>query len=168
MTEFEIGDKLFHPVHGTGTLVDLEKETKNGEVTDYLVIDLAEHKGRLMTPVERAEEIGLRKVVRKGNRPALWKLFAGRPRKLSKQYRKRSVQIRQRLVEGGFREIGRLIRDLAWREVRSGLNSYDRRVFKRAKRLLAQELAVSDGIQTEEAMERIESALERRLSRWQE
>lgn len=168
MTEFRIGDKLFHPVYGTGTLADLEKETKNGEVTDYLVISLTESNGILMTPVERAEEIGLRKVVKKGNRPALWKLFAGRPRKMSKNYRKRSAQVRERLVEGGFKEIARLIRDLAWREVRSGFNSYDRRIFKRAKGLLAQELAVSEGIETDEAKERIESALERRLSRWQE
>jgi CarD family transcriptional regulator len=168
MTEFRIGDKLFHPVHGVGTLVDLEKETKNGEVTDYLVISLTESNGILMTPVERAEEIGMRKVVKKRNRPALWKLFAGRPRKLPKNYRRRSAQIGERLVEGGFKEIGRLIRDLAWREVRSGLNSYDRRIFKRAKGLLAQELAVSERIETDEAMERIESALERRLSRWQE
>lgn len=168
MTQFEIGDKLFHPVHGTGTLVDLKKESNNGEITDYLVIDLTENSGRLMTPVERAEEIGLRKVVKKRNRPALWKLLAGRPRKLPKNYRKRSAQVRERLVAGGFKEVGRLIRDLAWRQVRSGFNSYDRRIFKRAKRLLAQELAVSEGIEMEEAMERIESVLERRLSRWQE
>ncbi|MGB5932574.1 MAG: CarD family transcriptional regulator [Anaerolineae bacterium] len=168
MTEFKIGDKLFHPVHGTGTLADLDKETKNGEVTDYLVISLTESNGILMTPVERAEEIGLRRVVKKGNRPALWKLFAGRPRKMSKNYRKRSAQVQERLVEGGFKEIAHLIRDLAWREVQSGFNSYDRRIFKRAKGLLAQELAVSEGIETDEAKERMESALERRLSRWQE
>lgn len=167
MTEFKIGDKLFHPVHGTGTLADLEKETKNGEVTDYLVISLTESKGILMTPLERAEEIGLRKVVKKGNRPALWKLFAGRPRKLPQDHRRRKAQIRERLVEGGFKEIGRLMRDLAWREVQSGFNSYDRRIFRRAKGLLAQELAASEGIETEEAMERVESVLERRLSRWQ-
>lgn len=165
--EFKIGDKLFHPIYRTGTLVDLKRESKRGEVTDYLVINLSENSARLMIPVERAEEIRLRKVVKKRNRPALWGLFAGRPRRLSKDHRKRRAQIGKRLVEGGFKEIGRLIRDLAWREIQSGFNIYDQRVFKRAKGLLAQELAESEGIETGEAMERIESALERRLSRWQ-
>lgn len=168
MRGFKIGDKLFHPVYGTGTLVDLKKDTGSEDGAEYLVISLTAHDGRFMIPLDRVDESGVRKVIQERNRPSLGRLFGGRPRQLSDNHLKRRQEIEKRLTEARFKDIGHLIRDLASRQATSGLNAYERRVLKRAKGLLAQEFAASEDIDTDTAMEQIDAALERRLSRSQE
>ncbi len=167
MTKFRVGERLIHPVHGAGTVVAYEKRKEEGETKEYYVIELDTPNGRLLTPVEQADQLGLRKVVDKGDRPPLWKVFAGRPRKLPPRYRERRAEIAKRLREGNFAEVGRVIRDLAWLDSQGGLNTNDRRFLRRAKGLLAEELAAAEGIEIDEAVSRVESALERRVSRWQ-
>ena len=44
----------------------------------------------------------------------------------------------------------------------------DRRLLKRVKEVLAEELAASDGVAKDEAMKRIESVIERKVSAWEE
>ena len=164
MMEFEIGDKLMHPTYGAGTIVSIEKQGQDGQTMDCYVIELERDRGRLATPVEKAEELGLRKPVSKDERRKLSKLFAGRPRRLDEDPRKRRQNISERLKEGNFAEIGWVVRDLVWRQTHGHANTGDRRLLARAKDLLAEELAASDGVKLEEAVERIESALERRFS----
>lgn len=159
-----IGDKVLHPTYGAGTLVSIERRGKDGTASDYYVIELLQGKGRLLTPIDRSEELGLRKPVAKGERRELAKVFSGRPRKLSDDYRKRRTVIDQRLREGSYVEIGRVVRDLSCVENQGRATTGDRRMLQRAKGLLAKELAASDGVSEEEALERIDSALERRLS----
>lgn len=167
MARFRVGERLIHPVHGAGTVVAYEKREEEGDTKEYYVIELDTPNGRLLTPVEQADQLGLRKVVGKGDRLPLWKVFAGRPRKLSSYYRKRRAEITKRLRRGSFVEVGRVIRDLAWLDSRGRLNTSDRRLLKRAKSLLAEELAAVEGMEIDEALSRVESALERRVSRWQ-
>jgi CarD family transcriptional regulator len=164
MEEFEIGDKILHPIYGAGELVSIEHRHRDGGTAKYYVIELLQGKGRLLSPVEKSDELGLRKPVKKSQRNRLSKIFSGRPRRLSEDYRKRRSVIDQRLREGSFTEVGRVVRDLAWVENQGRATTGDRRLLERAKGLLAKELAASDGISEVEAMERIDEALERRLS----
>jgi CarD family transcriptional regulator len=164
MAEFKIGDQLLHPVYGLGTLISIEKRGDDGKARDYYVIELASGQGSLATPVEKAEELGLRKPISKEDRDKLWKVFAGRPRNLPEDYRRRRSDIGERLRGGSFEEIGWVIRDLVSRQHQGVATTGDRRLLKRAKELLAVELAASEGIEKEEAMERVESVLGRRFS----
>ncbi|HAL62785.1 MAG TPA: hypothetical protein DCP08_10325 [Chloroflexi bacterium] len=168
MAKFRVGERLIHPVHGAGTVVAYEKREEEGDTKEYYVIELDTPSGRLLTPVEQADQLGLRKVVGRRDRPPLWKVLAGRPRKFSPDYRKRQAEIAKRLRRGSFTEVGRVIRDLAWLDSRGRLNMNDRQLFKRAKAALAEELAAAEGMEIGEALSRVESALERRVSRWQD
>ncbi len=164
MPKFKVGDKLIHPVYGLGTLVAIEKETDESTDTDYYVIELGPGEARLATPVDKAQELGLHRPIPKKDRDNLTKLFAGRPRRLDEDYRKRRSSLTDRLREGSYEEIGRVVRDLVWWQSKGKANAGDRRLLKRAKGLLAEELAASDGVTTDEASARIEAALERRIS----
>jgi CarD family transcriptional regulator len=164
MVDFRIGDKVLHPIYGAGTLVSIERRGKDGTTAKYYVIELLQGKGRLLTPVEKSEELGIRKPVAKAERRELMKVFSGRPRKLSDDYRKRRMVIDQRLREGSYVEVGRVVRDLSWVEIQGRATTGDRRMLQRAKGMMAKELAASEGVSEEEAMARIDLALERRLS----
>ena len=168
MARFRTGDKVLHPLYGAGTVVAIEEERDNGTVRDYYVIELVRRTGRLMTPVDMAEQIGLRKPISKKDRARLLKILSGTPRTLSEDYPKRRKGIRKTLREGSFVEIGQVVRDLAWRQSEGDATMGDRRLLKRAKEVLAEELAASDGVAKDEAMERIESVIERKVSGWEE
>jgi CarD family transcriptional regulator len=164
MARLKVGDTVLHPIYGAGTLVSVEKRGADGSVADYYVIELSDGKGRLLTPVDKLDELGIRKPVARRERRELAKVFSGRPRKLSDDYRKRRTVIDERLRDGSFVEVGRVVRDLSWVENQGRATTGDRRMLQRAKDLLAKELAASDGISEEEALNRIDVALERRLS----
>lgn len=164
MTQLKIGDKVLHPVYGAGTLISIENRGTDGTTAKYYVIELVKGKGRLLTPVEKSEELGLRKPVEKRGRRELSQVFSGRPRRLAEDYRKRRGIIDQRLREGSYVEVGRVVRDLSWVERQGRATTGDRRLLQRAKESLAKELAASDAISEEEAMERIDAALAGRLS----
>lgn len=163
MRRFKIGDKILHPVYGAGTLISIEERTDDGMTAEFYVIELVQGKGRLVTPVEKAKEVGLRKPISKRSRGTLSKVFAGRPRKLPEDYRLRRGSITDRLREGSFVEVGRVVRDLTCVEKQGRATTGDRRLLQRAKEVLAEELAASDDIGQDEAMEQIEAALERRI-----
>jgi CarD family transcriptional regulator len=168
MARFKTGDKLLHPLYGAGTVVAIEEQRDNGTVREYYVIELVRGTGRLLTPVDRAEEVGLRKPISKKDRAKLLKILSGTPTRLQEDYPKRRKKIKDTLREGSFVEIGQAVRDLAWRKSEGDATMGDRRLLKRAKEVLAEELAASDGVARDEAMERIEGVIERKVSAWEE
>jgi CarD family transcriptional regulator len=168
MAEFKIGDKLLHPLYGAGTVVAIEEQRDNGTVRQYYVIELVRPTGRLLTRVDRAEQMGLRKPISKKDRAKLLRILSGTPTTLPEDYPKRRKKINERLREGSFVEIGQVVRDLAWRKSEGNATMGDRRLLKRAKEVLAEELAASNGVAKEEAMVRIESVIERKVSAWEE
>ncbi len=163
MVELRIGDKLMHPVYGPGTLISIEKQRTNGEVVEYYVIELARDRGRLATPVEKAEELGLHRPISKTQRDKVWKALSGRPRSLPQEYLKRRKKIFSAFREGNVVDAGRAVRDLAWREIQGHATMGDRRLLKRGKELLARELAAADGMGKDETLELIESTFEETL-----
>ena len=168
MAKLRIGDTVVHPPYGVGTLVSVQEEGDKGVDTDYYVIDLDRAETRLLTPVDKAEEVGLRKPISKKQRAKLLKVLGGTPRRLPGEYPQRRKKITNAFTEGGFVGIGRVVRDLAWRASEGQASVGDRRLLRRAKDLLAVELAASDGLEEEEAKERIKAVLEQRVSKWQE
>ena len=168
MGELRIGDQVLHPLYGVGTLVSIVERCRDGEAEDFYVVEMVTHKGRLETPVGRAQELGLRRVVSKRGRGKLSRILGGRPRKLAPEYQRRRANISQRLREADFTEVGRVVRDLSWREVTGQATTGDRRLLRRAKGLFARELAACDGIEEEAATARIESVIEQRASKWQQ
>ncbi len=168
MTDLKVGEHILHPVYGIGTLISIEKRTDDGVMTDYYIIELERGKGILATPVEKAEELGLRKPVSGEERDRLAEVFAGPPNKLPDDYRKRRGSITARLRDGGFLDIGQVVRDLAWLKKQGHASMGDHRLLKRAEELLAVELAAADGIALDSAKERIGSVLEQTMSRYEQ
>lgn len=164
MAELSIGDKVVHPLYGVGTLVSVVERRNNGAPSECYVVKLIGDKGRLETPVAKAEELGLRRVVSKRSRRELSSVLMEHPKTLADDYRKRRRDIADRLREGSFAEVGRVVRDLAWRAEEGKATVGDRKLLERARELLAAELAASADIGQEEAIARIESVLERAFS----
>ena len=163
VADFEVGDRVLHPRYGPGTLTSVKKMKDDGEVKQYYVIQLTRRKGRLLTPVEKADKVGLHSPRSREDRDDLWEVIAREPKEMPSDFRKRRKEIRTTFRSGSLTDMGRVVRDLAWRQAEGEATTGDRRLLKRAKDLVAEELAAMGTMKKSEAEERVEEVLETRF-----
>lgn len=158
-TTFKIGDKVVHPYHGAGMVIDIEEKEFLEEFKRYYVIDLIAYERTLMIPIENAHEIGLRQAFKATAIPHIMDILRAPPERLPGNYRKRQAWIKEKMEEGDVESITEVLRDLVWYRREDRLTKIDARLYERAQMLLAGELALAEGIKLKEAKERLHAAL---------
>lgn len=156
-SRFETGEAVVHPHQGAGTVEMIFTLERDGEPQRYYRIDLVDQDSVLMIPIQRADEIGLRRA--RGTRDAIRDEFNDVPDELADNYRTRHANLRQRLSSGGPRSLARVLRDLTWREHVGDLTKIDRDLKREARDRLAAELAVSTAMTIEAATRAISSMM---------
>jgi CarD family transcriptional regulator len=156
---YSVGDKVVHPGYGPGIITSIERREVFGEAKRYYVIDMLTEGGTLMTPVKRADEVGLRPAIDDKAVKRLLKLLTKAPGTLSGDFRERQTEVEERLKDGDIYVIAEVVRDLTWRGRLSGLTKRDTQLMQRAEQLLAGELALVREIAVKEALEQIQAVL---------
>jgi CarD family transcriptional regulator len=156
---YSVGDKVVHPGYGPGIITSIERREVFGEAKRYYVIDMLTEGGTLMTPVKRADEVGLRPAIDDKAVKRLLKLLTKAPGTLSSDFRERQTEVEERLKDGDIYVIAEVVRDLTWRGRLSGLTKRDTQLMQRAEQLLAGELALVREIAVKEALEQIQAVL---------
>ena len=57
------GDKIVYPNHGAGTIVSVETKEILGEEKKYFIMKLPIGEMKVMIPVEKVDEIGIRNII---------------------------------------------------------------------------------------------------------
>ncbi|MGI9187897.1 MAG: CarD family transcriptional regulator, partial [Gaiellales bacterium] len=60
---FNVGDRIVYPQHGAGIIDGIEKRTVLGEEVEYLTIRIIADDLVVRIPVNRVDELGLRRVM---------------------------------------------------------------------------------------------------------
>ena len=137
---FEVGDKVFHPIHGAGLVVEVRERHSLGSAKRYYSIELlSQPKTLLMVPVGGAQEIGLRPSIPPSELKQVWGVLRGDPEALPTDHEQRYELLRERLRGGDTMEIAAALRDMAWRE------GQERRLTKQGKRLYDESLTLLAG-----------------------
>jgi len=156
---FKIGDKVVHPYHGAGLVIDIEEKKLLEECGRYYVIDLVACDGIVMVPTDNVQRIGLRRV---SGRRAILRAFdtlASTPDTLSSDHRERQAHAQEKLNTGDLIKVTEVVRNLAWRNHQGRLTMADNKLYKRAQTFLASELALAKGIELQEAMKQLQTTL---------
>jgi CarD family transcriptional regulator len=137
---FKVGDKVFHPIHGAGLVVEVKERRSLGPPKRYYSIELlSQPKTLLMVPVGNAQEIGLRSSMPSSDLKQVWTVLRAAPETLPSDHEQRYELLRDRLRGGDTMEIAAALRDMAWRE------GQERRLTKQGKRLYDESLALLAG-----------------------
>lgn len=137
---FDIGDKVFHPVHGAGRVVDVKERRSLGPVRRYYSIELlSQPKTLLMVPVGDAQNIGLRPSIPQSELNQVWGVLRADPEILPTDHEQRYEVLKDRLRGGDVLKIASALRDMAWRE------EQERRLTKQGKRLYDESLTLLAG-----------------------
>jgi CarD family transcriptional regulator len=156
---FEIGDKVVHPSHGAGMVVDIKEKNLLKEVGYYYVIDLVAYDGIVMVPVDNVQGIGLRRVSGRRIISRAMNILASTPDTLPSDFKERQARVKEKLKTGNLIKITEVVRNLAGRNRQKGLTMADSRLYQRAQAFLASEVALAKGIELQEAMRQLQTAL---------
>jgi CarD family transcriptional regulator len=156
---FKIGDKVVHPYHGAGMVIDIEEKELLEQGKRYYVIDLVACDGVVMVPTDNIQRIGLRPISKRCTISRAMDMLASTPDTLSSDHRKRQSRAKEKLNTGDMFEVTEVVRNFAWRSHEKGLTMSDSKLYQRAQTFLASELAIADGVDLQEAIKQLQTVL---------
>jgi CarD family transcriptional regulator len=156
---YSVGDKVVHPGYGPGIIKDIERRQVIGEAKRYYVIDMQSGGGTLMTPVAKADEVGLRPAISHESMKRLLHSLTEPPRSLSADFKERQTEVEERLKVGDVFTTAQVLLDLAWHGQDHNLTKRDTQLMQRAEELVAGEVALVKEIEVKAAHEQIQAIL---------
>ena len=152
---FKIGDKVSYPMHGAGTITDISIETFLGEEKKYYTISIPVGSVQVKVPVDNAEELGLRDIVKNDMKEDIIETLEGKRTKMPSSWTQRNRMNINKLKTGDIIEVASVVRNLMLLSKKKNLASGDRKMLTNATDLLLSELIMSFDIDEDEAMRRI-------------
>ena len=64
LAEFVIGDKAVYPSQGVAEIIGIEKKEVFGKIQRFYVLRALDSGLRILVPVDKAEQVGLRRIAR--------------------------------------------------------------------------------------------------------
>lgn len=163
--EFQVGDRVVHPVHGVGIVKSIKRQqfAGNKAAPYYEVVTGA---ATVWVPVETEGLPRLRAIVSKASLAECRRLLLSDPIPLDKSHKIRQVEISTRLKDGSLPARCTVVRDLRAYSWTKQLGEVEDALLKRIAHAVCDEWAASAGIAVNLAMIEIETLLDKsRLAR---
>jgi CarD family transcriptional regulator len=157
---FNIGDQVVHPQHGVGEVVNLEdREFEPGVVRGYYEISISGG-STIWVPREPAS-FGLRKLAERSEIDRCRLILGSHPASLGGDVRTRQSELANRLKQGTIRTQCEIVRDLYAHGENKSLYGTMAGFFRQTQNVLCQEWAVIEGVTLPEALQEVNSLLEK-------
>ncbi len=157
--KYRVGDRVVYPSHGSGTIESIEKREVLGEESDYLEVGLKASDMKVYIPIDEAETVGLRRVVDDETIRACLDLLSDDTTKMSTNWNRRFRANTEKVKTGDIFEVAEVIRNLTARDQERGLATSERKMLDETREILCSEVALSLGVELEEAIALIDEAL---------
>lgn len=148
---FQIGDKVFYPMHGAGIIEAIEEREILGRKQDYYLIQIPLNNMNVMIPVETMEKSGVRSVVDRQTLNEILFDFHHIQSDCSLPWKERYKSNMEKLKSGKMNESAEIVRDLIQRNKEKSLNTSERQMLNQAQRNIISELSIVQGISEDEA-----------------
>ncbi|WP_075980217.1 CarD family transcriptional regulator [Bacillus massilinigeriensis] len=150
---FQVGDKVFYPMHGAGIIKAIEQKEILGEITDYCVISIPICNMDIMVPLKKMEQLGVRSIIDpKTLNEILYDFHHEKPND-SLPWRERYNLNMQKIKSGDMHDTTDVIRDLLYRSMEKSLNSTEKQMLHQAQKNVISELILIKNISEHQAAE---------------
>ena len=154
------GDKVVYPNHGEKTIVDIEVKEILCEEKKYYIMELPIGEMRVMIPVHKVDEIGIRDVIDEEEAENVFHLLKGEKSKMSQNWNRRYRANMEKLKTGDIYEVVEVVRNLTIRDMEKGLSTGEKKMLSNARKILISELVLAKNMSEEEVVEKIDDILE--------
>ncbi|MCL0107977.1 CarD family transcriptional regulator [Peptococcaceae bacterium] len=156
---FKVGDKVAYPMHGAGIIEAIEEREILGEKRKYYVLRLPISDMKVMIPINKTNNIGLREVIDEDGIKRVIGILSGDTTNMPANWNRRYRANMEKIKSGDIFEVAEVVRNLIKREMERGLSSGERKMLENARQILISELVLAAEIEEKKAQYMIEQAL---------
>ena len=156
--EFNLGETVVYPKHGVGEVVKIESMEIASIKTKFYVVKMEQSKLTIRVPIEKQEEVGLRKISSKKIIEEVFQILKLKPKIRRIMWSRRAQEYDAKIFSGDPLRIAEVVRDLFRKNTQAEQSYSERQMFQVAIERLAREVAAvekTDYFQTTEKIETI-------------
>ena len=157
--KFKIGEIVVYPKHGVGEIKRIESLEIENIKTKFYVVQMEQDKLVIRVPLEKQDEVGLRKIASKKILNSIFDVLKLKPKIRRIMWSRRAQEYDTKIYSGDPIKIAEVIRDLFRKNNQPEQSYSERQMFQIALERLARELAAVEKIDHFSATEKIESIL---------
>lgn len=154
------GNKVIYPRLGICRVSGVIEHTISGTTVKLYSLKPLDHQDTttVMVPVNKAEEVGVRKLIEKDDIPKLLR-FLGKDIEVASDHRKRNARNAERLASGEIYEVADSLKTMAKLSKSKTLSPEEQQTMARARHLIMREISHVTKLSVEEVEEMIDNAL---------
>ena len=160
MLQLRVGDKAVYPAQGVAEVIRIEEKEIAGRLQHFYVLKILDTDMRIMVPVEKAQDVGLRAVVGEEEIREVFAILREKEIQQDKQtWNRRYRGFMDKIKTGSIFEVAEVFRDLYRLKAHKALSFGEKRMLDTAKNLVVKELAVARGAPESKIEKEIERLL---------
>ena len=159
MTQFKPGEVVVYPKHGVGEITSIETMEIASITTQFYVVKMEQAKLIIRVPVDKLEEVGLRKISPKKTIDEVFNILKLKPKIRRIMWSRRAQEYDMKIFSGDPIKIGEVVRDLFRKNSQPEQSYSERQMFQVALERLAREVAAVEKTDYFQATEKIETTL---------
>ena len=157
--KFKIGEIVVYPKHGVGEIKGIESIEIENIKTDFYVVQMEQNKLTIRVPLDKQDEVGLRKIASKQMLNKIINILKLKPKIRRIMWSRRAQEYDTKIFSGDPIKIAEVIRDLFRKNNQPEQSYSERQMFQVALERLAREIAAIEKTDYFQATEKIEHTL---------
>ena len=156
---YNIGDRIVYPMHGAGVIKEIEEREILGEMRQYYVLKLPHGDMKIMIPVDKCDEIGVRDVIEEKDVDKVLQVLGAPSTPMPSNWNHRNRENMEKLKTGDIKEVAEVVRNLTRVESTKHLSTGEKKMLTNAKQILSSEFIMALDIDHDKAEEMIIAAI---------
>ncbi len=156
---FAVDEFVVYPTHGVGQITGIEEQEVAGTLLKLFVVNFDKEKMTLRVPINKAEASGMRALASADKMKTAMTTLKGRARVKRTMWSRRAQEYEAKINSGDPVSIAEVIRDLHRGEGQPEQSYSERQIYEAAMERLLRELAAVEGLDEEQATERLDGVL---------
>ena len=157
--EFKTGETVVYPKHGVGEITKIESMEIAGIKNMFYVVKMEQSKLIIRVPLEKQEEVGLRKISSKKTVEEVYEILKLKPKIRRIMWSRRAQEYDTKIYSGDPIKIAEVVRDLFKKNTQAEQSYSERQMFQVAIERLARELPAVEKTDYFQSTEKIETIL---------
>ena len=157
--EYKIGEIVVYPKHGVGEIIKIENMEIANIKTKFYVVKMEQAKLTIRVPIDKQEEVGLRKISSKKIVDEVYNTLKLKPKIRRIMWSRRAQEYDSKIFSGDPIKIAEVVRDLFRKNTQSEQSYSERQMFQVAIERLAREVAAVEKTDYFQSTEKIETIL---------
>jgi len=148
---YKIGDKIVYPMHGAGIIEQIEQKVILGERREYYVLRVPCGDMKIMIPVDKSDDIGVRSVISEQEMNEVLAILRGESTEMSANWNRRYRENTDKLKTGDAREVAEVLRNLLRTDREKTLSTGEKKMLSSARQILVSEMILASDLDPAEA-----------------